>query len=311
MKHGFDFLAEMIEKGGPESSEYQQVGQWLDLIAGDIQNGKIDPNGLKAIRDSFGDAITTHAIQGFIFQKPHGYSGDFEIIDKIYQQEISADPRFYKWDFYAQSQKALIALRNRKNYFISLLNNLERTEREDDPIWIMNVASGPMRDVYEYLRSPNDGRLMFDCVDHDKNAIAYGKEVCKNYANRIRVHLANAFRFKAQNTYNLIWSAGLFDCLGSRKFEYLLKRLLHLLSPRGEIVIGNFSTYNPSRSYMELVGDWYLHHRSAEELIDLALDCGLQRDDIRIGKEPEGVNYFVHIKRGDKFIPFDRELAVV
>jgi len=47
---------------------------------------------------------------------------------------------------------------------------------------------------------------------------------------------------------------------------------------------------------MEIVGDWYLHHRSAEDLMSLARKSGIHHDNIQISSEPEGVNLFLHIK---------------
>ena len=61
------------------------------------------------------------------------------------------------------------------------------------------------------------------------------------------------------------------------------------------MIIGNFSTENPSRNMMELFGDWYLEHRSHSHLVDLALQAGIDRENIYVGEEAEGVNLFLHI----------------
>jgi len=66
-------------------------------------------------------------------------------------------------------------------------------------------------------------------------------------------------------------------------------------------VIGNFSPNNPTKNYMEIVGDWYLNHRSADRLISLTKACSVDPKNIRIGQEPEGVNLFLHIKSGKEF----------
>ncbi len=46
---------------------------------------------------------------------------------------------------------------------------------------------------------------------------------------------------------------------------------------------------------MELFGEWYLNHRSEEHLIYLAKNAGFEANQIRVGKEPENVNLFLHI----------------
>ncbi len=304
MKHHLQFVKKIISNGGPEPSEYKVFQDWLHKLSAEIQAEILDRNDLQIIRDAFGDAVSEKTIQGFILQKPYGYSGDFQIIEKIYRKEISQDPNLSKWDHFAQSQKACIALRNRKQYLIHLLKNLEKIDKSNSPKWVLNVASGPLRDLYEFFCGPNKGLIDFDCVDHDQEAVAYASELCEEFMDHINIHLANIFRFRIKKQYRLIWSAGLFDYLDDRKFRYLLKRLLPLLDKKnGELVIGNFSTYNPSRIYMELIGDWFLIHRSADELASLAIACGVSEKNFRIGKEPEGINSFLHIKTGKKFLP--------
>jgi hypothetical protein len=75
-------------------------------------------------------------------------------------------------------------------------------------------------------------------------------------------------------------------------------RLLPALAQGGELVIGNFSDCNPSRTYMELLGDWYLHHRSDEDLRLLAHQAGVPGSHVRIGCERLKVNLFLHIAAG-------------
>ena len=90
--------------------------------------------------------------------------------------------------------------------------------------------------------------------------------------------------------------------MNDKKFIFLLNHILPLLEDDGELVVGNFSTRNPTLPYMEVVGDWYLKHRTPEQLISLAKACNFHESDITIGQEPEGVNLFLHMKRGKDFI---------
>jgi hypothetical protein len=76
----------------------------------------------------------------------------------------------------------------------------------------------------------------------------------------------------------------------------LLIKQLSFLKSGGELVIGNFSLNNPTRDYMEC-GNWFLHHRSPDELFKLAEECGVSRDKILVKSESLGVNLFLHITR--------------
>ena len=102
----------------------------------------------------------------------------------------------------------------------------------------------------------------------------------------------NAFRFKTDKKYNLIWSAGLFDYLDEKQFIFLFRALTKLLKPEGELVVGNFSESNTSKDYMEF-GEWYLNHRTENELIRLAEQSGCVSKSISIDRETSGVNLFI------------------
>jgi len=69
-----------------------------------------------------------------------------------------------------------------------------------------------------------------------------------------------------------------------------------MLDADGELVIGNFSDSNPTRNYMEIIAEWFLHHRSKEKLITLAHECGLPTSSISVQQEPMGVNLFLHTR---------------
>ena len=66
--------------------------------------------------------------------------------------------------------------------------------------------------------------------------------------------------------------------------------------PGGELVVGNFCSSNPDIAYMELL-DWILYHRNTSDLIKLAMECGVQRENIVVEKEQEGVNLFIRIRK--------------
>ena len=62
------------------------------------------------------------------------------------------------------------------------------------------------------------------------------------------------------------------------------------------MVIGNFSTKNPSKMLMEIVLDWHLNYRSESDLFRLASDAGIDKEMVSVEKEPLGINLFLKIK---------------
>ncbi len=228
--------------------------------------------------------------------KKYGYSGDFEIIEAIYTMQTAQEPHLRRWDLYFHSQAAPNAVRNRKAYFHQLLNS-HSAGRSKAPLNVLNVASGPARDVREWVLDNPERDVFFDCVDAEIHAVERAKKLCAPFAKRVEFYHRNVLRFLPAKGYELVWSAGLFDYLTDRTFVYLLKALMAVTKRGGEVVVGNFSDQNPSRDYMELLGDWVLQHRTRDHLRELALEAGAAADSIEVQWEPEGVNLFLHIRR--------------
>ena len=108
---------------------------------------------------------------------------------------------------------------------------------------------------------------------------------------------ANVIRFAPKRKFDLIWSAGLFDYFKGKHFVYLLKKYYEYLNDAGEMIIGNFNVENPSRRSMEIMGDWFLYHRSAEELKDFAIQAGIKESKIEVIQEPLGINLFLRVRK--------------
>lgn len=111
----------------------------------------------------------------------------------------------------------------------------------------------------------------------------------------------------ARSSFNLIYSAGLYDYIltfdeKSKGAVALTTHLFNLLKPGGKLIIGNFSPNNPLdvRFGMEYLYDWVLIYRDEKEMYQLA--DGIPEADIAemtLLEEPLGINYFLKIvKRG-------------
>ncbi|MBV5340744.1 MAG: class I SAM-dependent methyltransferase [Deltaproteobacteria bacterium] len=288
-----DFVRQLVDKWGPEPHEYGKLTNLFDVLDAQRKSGLLHQDKLSVLWEMFGEAMTPKTMQGFVARKPHGYAGDYEVIDKIYTQKVSHDIRFSKWDFFFQGTSACRAVRNRKQYFIELL---AETVQKNENTKILNVGSGPGRDVYDFFCLYPEAIVSIDCIDLDVNAIAFSDTLCQDYKDRISFSNRNIFRFRTMKRYDLVWSAGLFDYLDDRLFKHLLTHLYSLVAGNGQLVIGNFSEANPSRAYMEF-GEWLLLHRKSEKLKALAEECGIDPNMIKVGSEPEGVNLFLHVEK--------------
>ena len=286
------FVVEVGKKGGPDPEEYPDLDQAWARIMTAHRSGLLPAEKIRETWKIMGEAFGSDTMQGVVTIKPYGYAGDFEVIDRIYQYSLSKNAELRRWDEYFQSREACQAVRNRKDYFISLLDAMASKHPN---LRILNVGCGPARDVLEYC-SHGNGFIKFECVDMDKEAISYAKKVCSNILDHVTFHHCNIFRYRDEKPYKLIWSAGLFDYLDDRSFIALLGRLYKLLEPDGQIVVGNFSTQNPTRDYMEF-GEWFLRHRTEDDLLSLVEATKIKGISASIGKEPQGINLFLHISK--------------
>ena len=290
------YVEDLVARGGPEPHEYAEFSGWIDRVAEAVASGVFTKDDVLAMaRDLVGRELRGTFWSHVLF-KPHGYAGDFEIIDAMYRQAVHPDPRLSRWDLYFHTEAAPRAVRNRKAYLHAQLRRL-CVAKADKPLRMLNVASGPGRDITEWFDRQGCESLLVDCVELDPLAIAYTRKLCNGRGHALRFHQANALRFSTEERYDLVWSAGLFDYLNDGLFVKLLRRLLRFTKPGGELVIGNFGNFNPTRNCMELLCDWNLIHREGAYLSALAMDAGADADAIFVGKEPEGINHFLHIRR--------------
>lgn len=288
----FKLFDQLLLKGGPEPEDYEVLSHSLNFLPELIRNKEIKESELQGIIDSCSFLKTNTSIMGHIRQKPFGYAGDYSIIDRIYLKDIS--PAFRKWDAFSVNHPAAEAVRNRKDYF---LKTMQQKISRSKQLQLLNVASGPARDLCQLYKQIHPDSLQTTCIEYDKRAISHAQKVCDHYLRHISFINENIFRFDTEEQYDLVWSAGLFDYFDNKTFVRVLRKFIRWASPGGEIIVGNFSDDNPSRAYMEIFGDWHLEHRSPETLIELAEEAGARPEQIKVDTEPLGINLFLRIRK--------------
>jgi extracellular factor (EF) 3-hydroxypalmitic acid methyl ester biosynthesis protein len=286
----FNTVNDINEKGGPERSEYARVDNFMNAIVEMMKQNILTPEDIELVKAQCKFLQSECSVMGHIKIKPFGYAGDYAIIDRIYQTQVS--DTFVNWDNYSMQSPAAQAVRNRKDFFKALIHEKLKTHKT---LRLLNIASGPARDLKEIFDEIDPSRLTVTCVEMDERAIAHAKTVCADHLQQITFINQNVFKFRTEEKFDLVWSAGLFDYFTDKLFVKLISVFHSFLKPAGEIVIGNFSKENPGRVYMELFGEWFLNHRSPEELTDLAIGGGADPNKIRIEKECLGVNLFLRI----------------
>jgi len=290
MNKALNFLKDMVQQGGPEPDQYSRLSAAIETFNLMQRRGEFDYYGPDFKEDLMGKAFALETMQGFAYRKPHGHSGDFELLERIYGHYITQCSSLKNWDQYWNSQAFVSALQHSQRYFIDVMQALD--ERKADPS-VLNIASGSARSVVEYLSdTPSTARFL--CMDESWQALDYAQILCRNYDEQVCFKHGSVADIDNKECYDLIWSEGLFDYLNDEQFKYALAKLLTHCKKGSELVIANMSTNNPSQSYMDFV-DWRLNPRSEAQLYYLAQCCELKRSQMYVVKDPSEVNLYLHI----------------
>ncbi len=294
----FAMLRASLEGPGPTEREIPQIDRAIREIAEGIRCGAVTRFDVEDFWSRAPERYLFGTCMGHAFRQPHGYAGDFEIIDAIHTSAISDIPYCGRWDRFFHGQKGAAAVRNRKCYLHELLAELE-ARHPGDAVRILNLGSGPCRDLLEYFEASPESRTYFVCVDQDPRALKHAEGLLDEFPERFELRLGNVLRYRDDRTYDLVWCSGVMDYLVDPLARRLLSRA-RTWAPRGEVVIGNFSEESASREAMEITARWFLEYRSPQGLIQLAVEAGAAPEQIHIEQEPTGTNLFLRIEGGPR-----------
>jgi hypothetical protein len=256
--------------------------------------------------ERFGALVDLSPFAGRCFHKPLGYAGDFEMMNIVYRNESLGGTLFGRsLSRVVLDSDAGCAVRHRANYLARKIEAAIAHGERHRPVRILSVAAGPAIELQLLLRSEagllQAGRVEIVLIDQDGGALEHASQRIQALAARagvdvavrcIKTSISSVIADGLDNSYDLVYSAGLFDYLKDRAARAAGARLVAALTPGGQAVIGNFDVANPTRPFMELILDWPLYHRSAGDLRGLFGDMGTS---IAIEQEATGVNLFAVI----------------
>ncbi|MFJ3483000.1 class I SAM-dependent methyltransferase [Pseudomonas sp. NPDC090202] len=227
--------------------------------------------------------------------KPRGYAGDAVMMDYIYFGKTVEDSEHGHRIFEFTTQGSMgLSVHFRRTLLTAYLNDV--TLHHQKPR-ILSVASGHCREFEGSMpaRAGFAGEMI--ALDQDE---ASCRTVEALYNGRVRTVTARISDFfssalPVQGTFDLIYSAGLYDYLAPDVVTQLSQALKHLLNDQGRLLICNFSLSSAGRGYMEFMMDWRLRYRSQEEMISLMTDDS--DDKISAFSDPHGNVTYVELTR--------------
>lgn len=283
----------------------------IDKVIVDIlQSEKIDKR-VDKLRMIFQKRYRQHFLYGdyvkWSFKKPFGYSGDFKIIEDIYLNQPSTTGFDRLWDNRFLQLDASKATRERKEDFKQIIYDFVKSHRGLN-IRIMNLASGPAREIKELLEVDSNNyfsNVLFDCYDLENKAIEYAKQLLNSYSNInflqknvVRLALKRDITQEITWKYDLIYSMGLFDYLEEKLAIRLIRNLRNLLKKNGMLIVSNYTVKdnNISACLMEWIAEWNLIYRSEEEFRELFIAAGFKPNELRLEPQKSKVMHYCFAK---------------
>jgi SAM-dependent methyltransferase len=205
------------------------------------------------------------------YKKPRGYSGDARLLDFIYGQDIEDELNrtslvgrsVYQ---YTCSASAPDAVRERCTILSELVDSVAK--RAVLPIEVLSIAAGHLRES-ERSGALQTGRIRrWVALDQDAESIATIERSRASIS--IQTVLGSARDLIAGRckigTFDVIYSAGLYDYLSDRMAKRLTEVIFEMLKPGGRMLYANFSRDIPDDGYMEAFMAWQLIYRTESEM---------------------------------------------
>ena len=207
------------------------------------------------------------------FTQPRGYAGDPELLDMVYfpnrtngQKPSQIGERLYK---YTTNTSLSRALRKRLVFISDYIDDFSKNIPQAR---VLSIASGHCREA-EYsvaLKSKQLGR--FVALDHDDRALGtmrrdYGELGLEPFELNVKELLKGSHGL---GEFDLIYSAGLYDYLGTRFAQKLTQCLYHMLAPGGRLMLINIASTYDEIGYLESFMNWSMIGRDKLDTIDLA-----------------------------------------
>lgn len=257
----------------------------------------LDAVGSEKMHSTIKKQCINHPISSIIFQdpctyrsfsKPEGYAGDAHLIDFIYRlstysNDTSAIGR--QLFTFNTSSSSTESVRWRATHLAELID--KTYDKKKDKIKVLSVASGRCRELS--LVSEAEKKIKrFVCLDQDRKS---NDIVRKNHPNDfLYVHDESIlFLLKeglGNQTFDFIYSAGLFDYLEKKLAAKLIQKLHKNISKDGQLLIPNFAPGLLEQGYMETFMDWKLIYRTEEEMLELAEMAGIAREKVHLYRDP-------------------------
>lgn len=229
------------------------------------------------------------------FYKPLGYAGDYEMVNMMLRESREGPTTYTELINTLNLQMGpAVAHRNRVDILLDRLSQAAADAKQQNrPLHILNIGCGPAIEIQRFiLAQPYAENCQFSLLDFNKETLEYTKKKINECMNESGRHLKLEFilqsvhellkqatkinQTSAQEKYDFVYCAGLFDYLSDRVCSRLIQLFFRWTNPQGLVLTTNVHSNNPAIHWMEHVLEWYLIYRDEQQMLNLAPQLGVQ-----------------------------------
>jgi extracellular factor (EF) 3-hydroxypalmitic acid methyl ester biosynthesis protein len=255
------------------------------------------------------------------YQKPLGYAGDYEMVDMMLRPPYEGETLFAKIiNIWLHGQAPATAHRNRITYLTrTFITELAR-HRTGNNLRVFNLGCGPAQEVQRFMveQGAMSARTDITLLDFSEETLQYTRGVIdglkakhrlstpvhylKRSVHQILKDGTRAGAALAQQQYDYVYCAGLFDYLSNEVCKRLMNIFYDMIAPGGLLLATNVSdamnSTRPFRYSMEYILDWHLIYRNGAQMLALAPE-NAPADSVKVITESTGVNVFIEVRKPD------------
>lgn len=205
------------------------------------------------------------------FEKPRGYSGDGVLLDLLYRhpaaQEQVQNSSQIGQDIYAYTSisSSARAVQERREIIAHFVDQAADRRQGAD---VLTVAGGHLREAELSQALAANELTRWVTMDQDEANLAV---VAADLAGTAVVPMPGSIKGLMAREYDigsfdLVYSAGVYDYLPFDHAAAVTRRLLASVRPGGTLLFGNFSTEVIPAGYMETFMNWSLLLRDKAEM---------------------------------------------
>ena len=210
------------------------------------------------------------------FEKPRGYPGDAALLDDVYDgvnaiarlpaTTSSLGRSLFTYTTATPTCRAVCARRD------LLTQTVDTIARNVQNARILAVAAGHLREAQQ-SQALRDGAIgAWVALDQDATSlqIACQADPAGAVIQTVPASIQDVLRNKVTlGSFDLIYTAGLYDYLVQPIARKLTHQLFAILRPGGRLLIGNVVANMPGAAYMEAYMDWWLTYRTSHDMCEL------------------------------------------